>query len=109
MPEARRYTGHADEIIEYATDVWLQWSGVDAPILLTDVYFQPAVPNECDTCGGSPICGVIPLMNSPHGIERCDECELFDGDFSAAEALAQLIEKMGSDLPKVEVWYYPND
>lgn len=110
MREARRYAGHADEIIEYATDPWLQWQGINDPIPLSGIALQPDFDNDCGTCGGSPLPGVVPQqMNTQFGIERCDECERFDGDFSASQALAQFIERAHPTLPKVEVWYYPND
>lgn len=48
-------------------------------------------PNACETCAGEPVAGVIAPMNTREGIQRCDECERFEGDLDAALALARLV------------------
>jgi hypothetical protein len=46
--------------------------------------------NDCDSCWDSPVAGTIPAMDTEHGIQRCDECQRFEGDLDAALALANL-------------------
>ncbi len=46
--------------------------------------------DEC-TCTGSPVPGTLPAMDSPEGIQRCDECGVFEGDLEAAQALADTV------------------
>lgn len=42
-----------------------------------------------EVCGqADPVPGVAAPMNSPEGIQRCDECALYGGDLDAAVALA---------------------
>lgn len=51
----------------------LEWAGV------------PEFP--CDSCGDI-LPGVIEDMDTHEGIQRCDECSVYDGDLEAALALA---------------------
>lgn len=51
----------------------------------------PAATNDCEQCAESPVPGAIPAMDTPAGIQRCDQCELFPGDLEAAAALAVLV------------------
>ena len=43
--------------------------------------------NDCDTCAGCLLRGVIEAMDTPEGVQRCDECDLYPGDLEAAAAL----------------------
>jgi hypothetical protein len=46
--------------------------------------------SDCDQCG-EILDGVIEAMDTPEGIQRCDQCQVYDGDIEAAEALARLV------------------
>lgn len=47
--------------------------------------------DEGCTCTGSPVAGTLPAMDTPEGIQRCDECQVFPGDLEAAQALADMV------------------
>lgn len=60
--------------------------------------------SECGTCAGLPMPGVFAPVNGPDGIEACDECQLYAGDFEAATALRNRIAEV-LDLDGLEIWY----
>ncbi|MCK0441121.1 hypothetical protein MUG78_17110 [Gordonia alkaliphila] len=45
--------------------------------------------SECGQC--APIPGVVAPVDTEFGIQRCDECSIYAGDFEAAFALAQYL------------------
>lgn len=100
-PEPRQYQGEDDAVIEYATDCWLQNPAGEKVSLAG--YHSPDMLVTHSVCGASDLVdGALSPMNSAYGIERCDECAVFESDFDAAQAVA---EKIGGDLT---IWYYPS-
>lgn len=110
---AVRYQGEEDAQIAFGTDVWLQTTDgaeVDLESLLDGVSLNDleGMPSslerwECETCAGVPMHGVFAPVNG-NGIERCDECDLYPGDFEAAVALRDRIEEQ-LGLAGLEIWY----
>lgn len=99
-----------DVLIAFGTNVWLV-SG-EEPINLQALLhetdsFPVASGNPCYQCWPEPLPGVLTAMNSEDGIERCDNCTLYEGDLEAARALADLIELTVPLLAPVSVWYHP--
>jgi hypothetical protein len=89
----------AGDSVRYAeqTDPWLQWPDGSVVDLLPHLMALPV--GECDEeCHGGFF---APTGNGPtgNGIERCDTCQVHDGDLDAALALALVIG------PEVTVWY----
>lgn len=96
---AVQYTGQPDAMLEDATDPWLQ-DEHGALIELEPVLATLPPGPTCGECRGGFF---APTINGPteEGIERCDECDVHEGDFDAALALAALI-------PGATVWYLPD-
>lgn len=80
-------------MIESDTDPWLEVDGKRI-----DFRYAAIVPGTCEE-GGHLIDGVLGMHDC--GIERCDACDLFDGDLSAALAYAEHLN-VGAT-----VWYFP--
>lgn len=98
MPKRTQWLGQTDAMQAYATNAWLERDG--EPIDLEDLQpWTPAADPSCDQCEGMPIHGVIAPTNTEYGIERCDQCEVFESDLDAASALA---EHLG---PGLTVWF----
>lgn len=94
-----RYQGEPSPMIADQTDPWLQHPDGTAVDLLPHLANLTPGP-VCGECAGGFF---APTSNGPadQGIERCDACDVHDGDLSAAVALAALIG------PDVQVWYEP--
>jgi len=98
---ARQYYGQPGVMLAPETDPWLQrdydGSVVELDRLMKHVPRGPV----CGECAGG---WFAPTGNGPteHGIERCDECDLYPSDLDAAVALA-------ARLPNVTVWYEHDD
>lgn len=75
--------------IASGTDPWVEVDGV--PVDWKEKGGAPAEDNDCDVCSDMPVPGVIAPMNTPEGIERCDECERYPGDLEAALVLARTV------------------
>lgn len=71
------------------TDPWVGVDGVPYDWMARPLPDAP--DNDCEICRDSPVSGALQAMNTPAGIERCDECEVFEGDLDAAFALAALV------------------
>lgn len=69
-------------------DPWVEIQG--QPVDWQASIFRPA-SNGCDQCAGSPLPGVIPAMNTPEGVQRCDQCNRYFDDWAAVTALARLV------------------
>lgn len=95
-PFGVRWDGSDDVEMEPETDPWLQYPDGEV-VDLRPHLANLASPEGCDCSGGF----FAPTDNGPteQGIERCDECGTFDGDFEAAVALAETI---GGG---VTIWY----
>lgn len=72
------------------TNPWVEVDGVPYDWATDTHPSDPTIEPGC-TCFGSPIAGTIPAMDTDHGIQRCDECGVFEGDLEAALALAALV------------------
>jgi hypothetical protein len=80
---------YTDNTIASDTDPWVEINGEPVDWVARNL---PADPdNDCECCNDMPVPGVIAPMNTPQGIERCDECQRFEGDLDAAFALAKLV------------------
>ena len=56
----------------------------------------PSLPQAVTWCGdggcnAGPLAGVLVACDTPQGIQRCDQCNIYDGDREAALALAQMV------------------
>ena len=99
---AVQYTGQLDGVlIADQTDPWLQHpDGTEVDLLPHLADLTPG-PCEEDCAGGF----FAPTSNGPadQGIERCDACNVYEGDLEAAAALAALIG------PEITVWFEVDD
>lgn len=94
-----QYIGQRDVMLADQSDPWLQHP--DGSVVELLPHLAPLTPGPCeDDCSGGFF---APTGNGPtdQGVERCDQCDLYDGDLSAAVALAALIG------PDVTVWFVP--
>jgi len=103
-----------DAVIESETNPWLQDSDGNAVDLIKLKQDHPQVvyirdTNPCDQCGDI-LPGVIEAMDSPEGIQRCDQCDLYEGDLDAAQALADYLDLAELRLPlplwTFTVWFH---
>lgn len=97
---AVQYTGgDVSPMIANETDPWLQHPD-GSVVTVIDLVLAHVDVGPCGECHGGFF---APTVNGPteYGIERCDACDVHEGDFSAALALAALIG------PDVTVWYEP--
>jgi hypothetical protein len=96
---AKQYTGTLPdaETIADQSDPWLQYPWGSVVRVLEFIEALPAGSCEEDCHGGY----FAPTSNGPtgDGIERCDTCNVFEGDLDAALALAATIG------PDITVWY----
>jgi hypothetical protein len=76
------------ELIARETNPWIEVDGRPVNWMSRQA---PSGNLECDTCTWSPVPGVLEAMDTPEGVQRCDMCELFDGDLDAALALARTV------------------
>ena len=57
---------------------------IDGDVLLP----APTDPAECpETCHA----GILVACNDEYGVQRCDQCQVYDGDIEAAIALANIV------------------
>lgn len=94
---AAQFTGETDQLIASGTNPWLH-NAMGQPIDLEKLR-RPQKNHTCDSCEDSPVVGAIIAMDTPDGIQRCDACEVFDGDLTAALAVAKYIG------PLTTVWF----
>lgn len=103
-PVAVEWAGPEDErIIASETNPWLRIDGFGAANLLT-LATDGTIPLD-GACGGC-YAGAIPAMDSPTGVQRCDECDLLPGDLEAAEVLAVLLRPT---LGPLTVMFYTDE
>lgn len=95
---AVQYTGEPGAMLYPETDPWLQRP--DGTVVELGQVLALMAPGPCGECRGGYF---APTGNGPteEGIERCDGCDVHEGDFAAALALAATIG------PDVTVWYLP--
>lgn len=98
MTAPRQYTGQPGAMLADSTDPWLQRP--DGSVVALDEHLTGLEKGPCEECPGGFF---APTGNGPtmQGIERCDQCDIHEGDFTAALALAALIG------PDITVWYEP--
>lgn len=76
-------------LIRDGTDPWIEVDGVPVDWSASSLPRRVQCP-----CGEGFVViepGVIDGMNTPHGVQRCDACSTYDGDLSAALALARRV------------------
>lgn len=69
-------------------DPWVEVDGMPIDWRFAQLPSQRVMECADNTCG-EILDGVIECMNTPYGVERCDVCGIYDGDLSAAQALAE--------------------
>ncbi|MFI5736195.1 hypothetical protein ACIA49_39135 [Kribbella sp. NPDC051587] len=79
----------ADICIAADTNPWIEING--ATVTWPHPSLVPDAANDCEGCAGEPLPGVVAPMDSEIGIQRCDNCQLFEGDLPAALALAACV------------------
>jgi hypothetical protein len=86
-----RYAGPGEtRLIADQTNPWVEVKG--QPIDWLDASpLPPRWDGECEDCRGFPLPGVWAPMDTDEGIQRCDTCQVFEGDLAAAQALADLV------------------
>lgn len=87
-PDARQYVAGADVTMTDGSDPWLQHP--DGTVVALDEHLSRLPIGQCTECRGSLF---APTGNGPteQGIERCDQCNAYEGDLTAALALAVAI------------------
>ncbi|WP_143015808.1 hypothetical protein [Microbacterium sp. 77mftsu3.1] len=94
----KQWTPGEDVRIARETNPWLQVDG--EPVDLTGIMLEGDHDCEC-----YQLAGVLPGMDSPDGIQRCDACGRFEGDLDAAQHLAtELTNLTGKEHT---VWFEP--
>ena len=96
---ARQYAGEPGAMIAGDTDPWLQTP--DGEVVDLGPHLAQLPPGPCeDRCPGAYF---APTGTGPtyQGVERCDACDVYAGDFDAAMSLASHIG------PDVTVWFLP--
>lgn len=85
----KQFVGQEDARIIFAGEIWLRDElGIDVDL----THFEEFIPD-----------GVRAPSNSPFGIERSDELEIFESDFAAAKALAAVLS-VATDH-QYTIWY----
>jgi hypothetical protein len=94
---AQQWDGDDDALIALDTNPWLQ--GADGKRKNLAFLRRKVLERHSCPCAG-PIPGVIaPVDGDDYGIQRCDNCAVYDDDREAARALAS---RLGAD---VTVWF----
>ena len=98
-PNINRWNGRPGALIHGHTNPWLRDpDGSDADLAARFGPTPTAADSPCGACG--PLAGILAPMDTGHGIQRCDVCDLYPGDLEAAAALAA---HLGSGHT---VWFY---
>lgn len=88
-----QYTGPesvADGVlIADGTNPWLELDG--EPVDLTQPDLAPREQCPCEEWAPVIVPGVLEAMDDDYGVQRCDACDLYDGDLEAALALAKAL------------------
>ncbi len=96
------WTGSETAVIESQTNPWLRTPGGRDIDLRQFAELRGGVDfsDECDTCG-TLMRGVIEAMDTDFGIQRCDQCDLYEGDLEAARALRDTFMPAGTTI-----WFF---
>lgn len=96
MGTEMRWNGEQNVRLASETNPWLRndASGADVDLQVMVDEGRVPVPLTPDCCYS----GIIPAMDTNEGIQRCDTCQVYDGDLEAAQALA---DRIGG----VSVWF----
>lgn len=76
--------------IASGTNPWVEVDGKPVDWLAIDLRLYDRAGNDCDGCG-NVVPGAIEAMDTPEGIQCCDECLRIEGDLEAAQALAEIV------------------
>lgn len=99
--------------IKRSTNPWLQAAdeddSVDLDLLRGDIGILRNDRTCVEGCSNCIVQGVIESMDTPDGIQRCDVCQLFDGDLEAAQALADAVTEFYNGAVKYSVWFEVED
>lgn len=77
-------------MIADGTNPWVEVDGAPYDWTTNPLPLDPDGDPEC-ACNLSPLAGTLDAVDDEYGIQRCDECQRFDGDLDAALALAHLV------------------
>lgn len=94
--EPRAWGGERDAVIAFATDCWLQDA---AGMWINLVPYADKIEHELPN--------VLAPVNTDYGIERWDEAEVYDSDFEAARAVAELVARESPERVPISIWYQP--
>jgi hypothetical protein len=75
-------------MIANQTNPWVEVDG--KPVIWSETGL-PRVECPCGENGQVVLASVLDGMDSPEGIQRCDACDIYEGDLDAALALANLV------------------
>ena len=97
--------GSKGVLIASGTNPWLQVDG--QPVDLMEIARADEYVEDCDGCRQDEFAGIALAMDTPDGIQRCDQCGTFDGDLEAAQAAADaLTQRTGQQHT---VWFTPEE
>jgi len=99
---------HMDARIYGHTNPWLRdKDGVDVNLLelVREGDVLRTHDGACYACTPAIVSGVLEAMDSPEGIQRCDNCELYDSDLAAAAALGQHLDQVLPQRAPFTVWF----
>jgi hypothetical protein len=104
-----RFEGELPEgwVIAGTTNPWIEEADSDTALDLEQVALSIGQLNNSGQCYGCYNCileGVIEAMDTPEGIQRCDNCDVFEGDLEAAQALADALTEFGNGAVKHYVY-----
>lgn len=103
-----QWEGDDDVMIYGHTNPWLRASdGTDVDIadLISKGLVGETYDGTCYACGPGILAGVLAPMDSPIGIQTCDNCELYDSDLAAAQALAEHLTVVLELKEPYTVWF----
>lgn len=103
----RRWNGEPNAVIESETNPWLRdrfGSGDLNLAKMNETFARHMLPHACDPNMYDLVPGVLAPMDTAHGIQRCDACNLFPGDLDAARALADRLQELTGST--IDVWYH---
>ncbi len=95
------WTGSETAKIARHTNPWLQYGDKPIDLLSMQAIVRPRLVNhdDCDQCGNL-LRGVIEAMDTDAGIQRCDQCQAYEGDLQAARALRD------AWFPRATIWFH---
>lgn len=80
-------------LIRSETNPWIEVGDMPVSWMGHPLSQRRWADHDCDTCAEAcALPGVLEAMDNEYGVARCDGCEVYNGDLSAALALAELVQ-----------------